>query len=636
MTEEPKRRRRGRGATPLSADPVDLAMAAEAEAGADAADSPARVLLQRQARLVEADLRHRRWQVLSEQAGFALKALTAVLGLILAVAAGLLVWDAKRYQGLKIDPFSVPPDLTERGLSGEAAAGLLLDHLVAMQGQTDSIRAPGSYDIDWGDSIQVQIPQTGVSIGELQRFLRQWLGQETRISGVIYRTHDGRLAVTARTAGTAGATFVGAEADLDTLMLRTAEGVYERTQPYRYTAYLQANGRIEEAVQVFARFRTERSREAAWAYRSWGLLHLGRGEPAEAVEKYSRALEIDPEMGVTWWAMIQAWQALSRPEEALDAARRAQRTLRGRGARDVSPEAVELLRGWAAESEHDLLGDYLGLLALLRSNAEAVRRRYGRTERYDAAAQAMALAGLHSPAAAARLLEPLAPEPGAPPDPGLMVAQAVVALEHGREQAAVDLLQQVREVYRGGPLEPLAGRAVLPTLAQALARAGRVEEAEAVAAETPTDCHACLMARGEVAARAGRHDEAERSYAAAVALAPSIPSAYAAWGEARLMRGDPDGALEMFRAARQRGPRWADPLKAEADVLLRRGDARRAARRYGQAVERAPDWGEARLGWARALAAEGALVASRDQARRALQLDLTAAQRAEAQALAAD
>lgn len=632
MTEEPKRRRRGRGATPPTANPVDMAMAAEAEAGG--AESPARLLLQRQARLVEEDLRHRRWQILGEQAGFALKTLTAVLGLILAVAAGLLVWDATRYQGLKIDPFSVPPELAERGLSGEAAAGLLLDHLVAMQGQTESIRAPGSYDIDWGDSIQVQIPQTGVSIGELQRFLRQWLGQETRISGVIYRTHDGQLAVTARTAGTAGATFVGPESELDTLMLRTAEGVYERTQPYRYTAYLQANGRNEEAVQVFARFRNERTREAAWAYRSWGLLHLGRGEPAEAVEKYRRALEIDPEMGVTWWAAIQAWQALSRPEEALDAARRAQRTLRGRGARDVSPEAVELLRRWAGESERDLLGDHLGLLAELRSNAEVGRHLYGRTARYDALAQALALASLHDPAAATQLLQGLEPEPGAPPDPGLMMAQAAVAMERGRADEAAELLRRAREVYRGGALEALARRAILPDLALALARAGRLEEAEAVAAETPTDCHVCLMARGEVAARAGRHDEAEQRFQAAVRLAPSIPSAYAAWGEARRLRGDLEGALEMFREAQRRGPRWADPLKFEADVLMRRGDTRAAARRYGQAAERAPDWGALRLAWARALAAEGALAASRDQARRALQLNLAAAERIEARTLA--
>lgn len=634
MTEEPKRRRRGRGATPPTANPVDMAMAAEAEAGAGGADSPARLLLQRQARLVEEDLRHRRWQVLGEQAGFALKALTAVLGLILAVAAGLLVWDATRYQGLKIDPFSVPPELAERGLSGEAAAGLLLDQLVAMQAQTESIRAPGSYDIDWGDSIQVQIPQTGVSIGELQRFLRQWLGQETRISGVIYRTHDGLLAVTARTAGTAGATFRGTEAELDTLMLRTAEGVYERTQPYRYTAYLQANGRAEEAVEVFARFRNERTREAAWAYRSWGLYHLSRGEIAEALEKYQHALEIDPQMGVTWWAAMQAWGGMSRPEEALEAARQTQGTLRGQAARDVSPDAVVMLRNWAAYTERELRGDYLGLLQGLRAEADRGAAAFGRTEQFDALREAIALAGLHDTAAALARLESVQPPPDAPPDPAVLLAEAAVAMARGRHGEAVDRLQAATAVFGGANAAPLTRRAISPTLAMALARAGRLEEAEAVVAETPTDCHACLMARGEVAARAGRHDEAEQHNQAAVRLAPSIPSGYAAWGEARVLRGDLEGALEMFREAQRRGPRWADPLKFEADVLMRRGDSRMAARRYGQAAERAPEWGALRLAWARALAAEGAGTVSRDQARRALQLDLTAAERLEARRLA--
>jgi len=42
--------------------------------------------------------------------------------------------------------------------------------------------------------------------------------------------------VTARAGGTAGKSFSGPDADFGQLVQQAAEAVYERTQPYRYTA----------------------------------------------------------------------------------------------------------------------------------------------------------------------------------------------------------------------------------------------------------------------------------------------------------------------------------------------------------------------------------------------------------------
>jgi len=52
---------------------------------------------------------------------------------------------------------------------------------------------------DWGSEIQVEIPQTGVSIGELDKYLRQWLGKRTGIGGEAVRIGD-QVAVTVRVA----------------------------------------------------------------------------------------------------------------------------------------------------------------------------------------------------------------------------------------------------------------------------------------------------------------------------------------------------------------------------------------------------------------------------------------------------
>jgi hypothetical protein len=160
----------------------------------------------------------------------------------------------------------LPPDLASRGLSGEVVASQLLDKLARMQAETNSIRPAGTYRNNWGDDIKVEIPDTGISIGELNRYLRHWLGRETHITGEIYRVPAG-IALTAR-ARDAGTTFTGKETDFDNLLQKAAEAIYAETQPYRYAAFLDQMGRIPEAMPVLKRLATD----AAPAERAWPIL----------------------------------------------------------------------------------------------------------------------------------------------------------------------------------------------------------------------------------------------------------------------------------------------------------------------------------------------------------------------------
>ncbi|MEI9932471.1 MAG: hypothetical protein WDM89_18520 [Rhizomicrobium sp.] len=65
----------------------------------------------------------------------------------------------------------MPPDLANSGLTGQAAAAKLQDKLSAMQAATGSARPAASYSNNWGNDIKVEIPDTGVSIGEVYRYL---------------------------------------------------------------------------------------------------------------------------------------------------------------------------------------------------------------------------------------------------------------------------------------------------------------------------------------------------------------------------------------------------------------------------------------------------------------------------------
>ena len=142
-----------------------------------------------------------------------------------AIAAA--TWSAYEANGVVIEAFSVPPDLAAKGLTGQVIATRLQDRLAALQAATYSFRAPSSYANNWGDDIKVQIPDTGVSIGELNRYLRNWLGHETHISGEVWHTPDG-IAVTARAGSEASPVIAGREAEFDKLFLKLVARVPQK------------------------------------------------------------------------------------------------------------------------------------------------------------------------------------------------------------------------------------------------------------------------------------------------------------------------------------------------------------------------------------------------------------------------
>ena len=126
----------------------------------------------------ENKLRH--WSLLIHHVGDVMQVTFqfAIAFIVIAVALfiGGAVWSAAHDDGLVIEAFSVPPDMASRGLTGQVVASQLLDKLAAMQNATDSARPAHSYASNWGNDIKVEIPDTGVSVGEFYRYLAAWLG----------------------------------------------------------------------------------------------------------------------------------------------------------------------------------------------------------------------------------------------------------------------------------------------------------------------------------------------------------------------------------------------------------------------------------------------------------------------------
>ena len=324
---------------PETTNPVDLAM--QEVARDPAADSPARRLMAEQLLLVRAQRRTEALTQFDRRAAAVLKVLTVGVGMVFALALGAMALSASQDRSLVITALQAPPDLVERGLTGEVLSGQLLDKIAAIDAQAQSFRAPETFRNDWGGEIEVEIPQTGVSIAEIDRYLRQWLGKRIGIGGEVFR-EPGGLAMTVR-AGSAGAVTVrGDDAELDAMLQRAAEGVFEKTQPFRYSKYLEFSGRADEAMAVARTLAAEGPpSERPWAWAQISNLRGNAGDFPGAAAAASQAVALDPENGLGWLNRSGGQYILGHDEAGLKSLQRSVALLRsGRGG--VSSLAVDI------------------------------------------------------------------------------------------------------------------------------------------------------------------------------------------------------------------------------------------------------------------------------------------------------
>jgi hypothetical protein len=137
-----------------------------------------------------------------------------VLGVIISAA---------RSRSLVIDAFDAPPALAERGISGKVAANGLLDAISVIQDASKSASAKRKVASAWTGAINVEVPQTGLSISEIERLLRARLGHDTHISGDLVQQSDGGLKLTVRGDGIRPKAFTGQADGLDALTTPAAE-----------------------------------------------------------------------------------------------------------------------------------------------------------------------------------------------------------------------------------------------------------------------------------------------------------------------------------------------------------------------------------------------------------------------------
>ena len=562
---------------------------------------------------------------------------TAVVGIAVASGFAMMVWDATHSKGLIIEPFAVPPEMAGRGLTGQVLATQMLDRLASMSAR-ESSRAVQSYANNWGNNIKVEIPETGVSIGELRRFLTEWLGHDIRISGEVYRTTSG-IAITARVGSEAGATFEGAETDLNTLVQKSAEHVYETTQPYRFANYLDRNYSPDGLADRVTRSRVIYRKliagddpvERAWAWNGLGTSAWNfDADERQGFVYYRKSLASTPDFTIAYFALASRELLLGIEEDALRNFRIASRLLSSGAASDLNPHYVPYARLSAADRIASYTGDFGIAIALAKEGYELPDDFSVLGRATFSSVLVFSMVGQHDLSAFHTWLH----------DQGLdrlafsqTTAPLYIAQEKWSAIAAEEMTSEKRVAASVGTAQYrriVNGYNYLrPSFALARAELGDFAAAEKLIAPVASDNDEGLRIRATIAEMQGQHARADWWFARSEKQTPSIPFTDQRWGRALLRRGQPDAAIEKFKLSHRKGPHFADPLEGWGEALMAKNQSHLALAKFAEAEKYAPNWGRLHLKWGEALYYAGNRDDAKAQFARAAALDLTPSEKSE-------
>jgi tetratricopeptide (TPR) repeat protein len=508
--------------------------------------------------------------------------LVAVVASALALGGFLLVRDAVTSRQVVVDPFHVPPGLAARGIDGTVIASGLLDELGRLQDATRASSAARGLSGAWTHDVKLEVPETGLSLGEISRLLRERFGHDIHIDGdIVEAASTGGVALTVRGDGVPARIFIGPSIEVEKLCVQAAEYIYSRSQPGRWATYLIEAGRPKEALEfVPYAIPSASPEERPVLLNVWGYAIEGTGgSEREALEKYRAAVKLRPDLWQARNDIMNGLIMLGDEENAWRAGEEMRKIAGGRPGR--APEI--LYENW------DILTWNLGAIldAALVDQQSNVAGGTGLISRGPQIADIYWR--LHDPAGAQFAINTTKEDPNDP---------SVQAIEHfvrGRLSADTgDAASAAAEMRAFGAA--VANPYVISNypgyncwIAPAEEAAGNRSNADAIlkASGTFVDCY---RFRADILDGRGDWAGSQKAYAKAVALAPDLPAAYYSWGVALARHGDLAGAVAKLELANQRGPHWADPLKAWGDVLVRQRNTKDALVKYDEALKYAPNW----------------------------------------------
>jgi tetratricopeptide (TPR) repeat protein len=569
-------------------------------------------------KLDEFEVSHLQWRRFNDQMRGAMQIMLVAVGAAVVIAIGAAVWSASQAEGLVVDSFAVPPQFTQAGMGGDVIAADLVQRIAAVRDITNARSIAHSKDVRLGrdEEIKVEIPDTGISLGEVSRYLRSWLGHERHLSGSLKNLRDGKIALTVALGEAEAETFAGPATDLDKLEQQAAERVFQGVDPSNYVLYLYSQGQYGDALQAIQHLIrvSDSAGMLSDGYALWGNWTRNfEGDLPLAMRRLRFAAAIDPKALPPHMEMMFTLLDMGHDETALHEAR--------------------ALSGFRQEDQYAWRegAGFAGVLqaGVLQSDTETGDFERAMSDRCEGMCadgilldHAEYAARMHDIARSRALIDQALASTDASGEGTARARHFVDAAAGNWPRAAVEARAYDDASGKSRLAQIRVRTNVLPLLAYALARTGDLRGAHTEIDETPGDCVACETARGNIDAREQNWAGAAWWFARATNDAPSIPFAYADWGAMLMAKGDLDNAIAKFKLANSKGPHFADPLEMWGESLIAKNRSDLARAKFEEANNYAPNWGRLHLKWGEALLWLGDGTGAQKQFNLAASLDL--------------
>ncbi len=261
----------------------------------------------------------------------------ALVATVIGIGFAVMIRDALTSRSVMVDAIEIAPNIAAQVPSSQILSAGLLDVLTRIQAATRSNAERRALSNAWTSEISVDIPETGVSIAQLERMLKNRFGHDQHIAGDLVASGKGGLALTVRGSGIMPSTFTDEGGDLGKLLTQAGEYVYGQSQPGLWTAYLSNNGLRDEAIR-FAQgaYATVAASEKPFVLNYWANAisgNGGEGAMAEALSLYREAVRLKPDYWVGYNNIMFGLVGIGDEEGAVRVGRQMMQAAGGRPGR---------------------------------------------------------------------------------------------------------------------------------------------------------------------------------------------------------------------------------------------------------------------------------------------------------------
>src|SRR5579862_758339 len=126
------------------------------------------------------EVSHLRWRRFNDQMKGAMQIMVVAIGLVAVIGLAAVIWNASKADGIVVESFTVPAAFAANGTGGDTVADDVTNKIASIRDIASGNSFARSKDVhnDRDEDIKVEIPETGVSLAQVWRYLKGWLGHE--------------------------------------------------------------------------------------------------------------------------------------------------------------------------------------------------------------------------------------------------------------------------------------------------------------------------------------------------------------------------------------------------------------------------------------------------------------------------